>query len=170
MKKTILLSIVFAAVLGMATAQTNQFTDDPIKMTAPQAGIRLVATTYIEQTSVSPKGGTAIGVVFKNAMSVGVFYQESKVVKGLMGQEQYLALPSDYEKEFYGAYFTAPIDDQGLIGFDVQIRAGISNGENFVITPSLLSSLKLTRSIELGAGVGVRAFRPTVQSSLTIKF
>jgi hypothetical protein len=180
MKKNLLFIALFA-VLGVASAQDSLAIQGNLSIveysaSAPTTGweihqehSRLVVSTYVERTHIGPKGGTAVGVEFRNLMSVGVFYQESDLILTVLGKEGSTDMPLLYEKQFYGIYYTLPIHHQGMVGFDFKIRTGVSNGENFVITPSAHSSLKLTRSIELQGGVGMRAFRPTVMTSVNIK-
>jgi hypothetical protein len=182
MKKIILFSVVIIAVLGTAQAQQNSTSDSlysnvmDYSASAPTQGwklhqdhAKLVISTYVERTHIGPKGGTSLGVEFRNLMSLGVFYQESDLILTVIGSNDNTEMPAYYEKQFYGIYYTVPIHHQGLVGFDFKLRTGISNGENFVITPSVHSTIKLARYVELGGGVGMRAFRPTVMSSIKIK-
>ncbi|NNE55139.1 MAG: hypothetical protein HKN32_03895 [Flavobacteriales bacterium] len=173
MKRSVLFSVVFFAVLGMAQAQLDSLDDRRTVIRQQgwkqhQKTSKLVISTYVERTHIGPKGGTSVGVEFRNLLSLGAFYQESDLVVNVFGEEL-TELPPHYEKQFYGLYFTFPVSHQNLIGFDFKIRTGISNSENFIITPSLHSTLKLARMVEIGAGVGMRSFRPTVQTSIMVK-
>ena len=176
MKKNLFVSIALFAVLGVASAQQDTLTVADYSASVPTMGwkihqpnAKLVISTYVERTHIGPKGGTALGVEFKNLMSLGLFYQESDLILTVIGSDMSTDLPPFYEKQFYGMYYSVPIHHQGLVGFDFKLRTGVSNGENFVITPSVHSSLKLARYIELQSGVGMRSFRPTLMSSINIK-
>ncbi|WP_462251618.1 hypothetical protein [Ekhidna sp.] len=132
-------------------------------------GQRFVTTTYIEQTSVSPKTGIAIGAINQYGIEYGGFYQESKLAETvLMSQEEVSRLPRKYEKVFYGAYVAFPILSYSKAGLKFNVRTGVTNGENFAITPSLLANYNLTKSMSLGGGLGVRALAPTLQTRVTI--
>lgn len=121
------------------------------------------ASTYMEKTHISPKLGTAVGYAFNNAIEVGGFYQKSTVeLQAEKGR------PLMSENEFYGAYVAYPLVGNQKANVKLNIRTGVSNGENFVITPSFQGNLKATKLISIGAGVGVRSFRPTMMASLKI--
>jgi len=151
--KPLMILIALVATLGAAKAQ------------------HVVAKTYMEKTHVSPKTGFALGFQTYTGIEVGAFYQESFLMEKLLGQaESQKEMPRFYEKQFYGAYMSYPVIDQPLYDFQFNVRTGITNGENFTITPSILGHFKPVKTISLGIGVGVRAFRPTVQSSVSIRF
>lgn len=127
---------------------------------------QLEASTYLEQTHVSPKVGTAIGYQFGGTYSfeVGGFYQRSTVeLKAEAGR------PLKSENEFYGAFFAYPLLDKKITSIKFNVRTGVSNGENFVITPSLLADLKPLKNVSFGGGIGIRSFRPTYMASIKIK-
>jgi hypothetical protein len=126
-------------------------------------GQGLEASTYIERTVVSPKLGTSIGYVFDNNFEVGGFYQQS--AEGISSEQP---KPFLYEKEMYGAFVACPLVASRKANLKLNIRTGVSNGENFVITPSFQGNFQAARMVTLGAGVGVRALRPTMMASLKI--
>jgi len=121
------------------------------------------ATTYIEQTHIGPKLGTAIGYTFKSDMELGGFYQNAAGTN-VRSESSY----QTYEKEFYGMYVNYPLTGNDKIDLKFNIRTGVTNGQNFLITPSLLTNFKPSKFISFGAGVGVRCFRPTLQACLKI--
>lgn len=128
-------------------------------------GQQLQASVYLEQTHISPKLGTAIGYQFNGAyrFEVGGFYQKSTIeLHAEAGR------PLKSENEFYGAFFAYPLLDGKWTSVKVNIRTGVSNGENFVITPALLADIKPLKHIHLGGGIGIRSFRPTYMA--TVKF
>ena len=127
-------------------------------------GQDLSLRSYIEQTEVGPKVGSALGYNTKSGIEVGGFFQ--KAVDGMSPEG---ATPWNYEKEFYGAYFTYPVVDGYFFDLGFNVRTGVSNGENFIITPSLLTSVSPIKQVKVGAGLGVRAMRPTVQGTITIR-
>ncbi|MEP1033542.1 hypothetical protein [Ekhidna sp.] len=153
MKKYILLSLLFAAVLGTASAQ------------------KVIIKTYVERTHMSPKTGTAIGFENRFLWEYGVFFQEASLMESFMMSEQDKeALPRHYEKDFSGIYFAVPIVARESFLLKANVRTGVSNGENFVITPSVLADFMPVKHVRLGLGVGSRAFRPTIQASVALSF
>ncbi len=126
-------------------------------------GQSLRLNSYIEQTNLGPKLGTSEGFNTNIDIEVGGFYQKAVEVTGAEGVR-----PWTIEKEFYGAYFNYPITRGEHVGLKFNVRTGVSNGENFVITPSLLGTLSPAKAIKIGAGLGVRALRPTLMGSISI--
>ncbi|WP_258097951.1 hypothetical protein [Marinoscillum pacificum] len=127
-------------------------------------GQGLSLKSYIEQTEVGPKVGSALGFNTKSGIEIGGFFQ--KAVDGMLTEE---STPWNCEKEFYGAYFTYPVVSGQFFDLGFNVRTGVSNGENFTITPSLLTSVSPIKQVKVGAGLGVRAMRPTVQGVITIR-
>lgn len=123
----------------------------------------LVSRTYVEKTSVGNKLGTAIGYSFSSQVEVGGFYQQSAAFLGSPEN-----MPRFYEKEFAGVYFNYPLSRWDKAGLDMNVRTGVTNGENFAITPSVLGYYQPFTPIKVGMGIGVRAFRPTLQASIAI--
>lgn len=122
------------------------------------------AKTYIEKTHVSPKFGTAIGYVFGDQIEVGGFFQRASVQE----QAEY-GRPLQSENEFYGAYFAYPLLSGKTAHLKLNVRTGVSNGENFAITPSLQASYQPLKFLSVGGGIGARAFRPTYMATISIK-
>lgn len=119
-------------------------------------------TTYIERTVVGPKVGTSIGYEFRDLVEVGGFYQ--KAISTATGNEPY---GYSFEKEFYGAYFSYPLmADIHHTTLKLNVRTGVTNGQNFLITPSVLANYHPIKNLSVGAGVGVRVLRPTLQASI----
>ena len=174
MKKNILLSVALFAILGMANAQKINYpkprsTSHQTAWKIYQENSRLVVSTYAERTHIGPKAGTGLGVEFRNLMSVGLFYQESEAMMNFLGKEEPNDMSIDYEKQFYGVYYSLPLSHRDAFDLDFKIRTGVSNGENFVITPSIHSSLTIAHVIQLQGGIGMRSFRPTVMTGVNIK-
>ncbi|MEP1094105.1 MAG: hypothetical protein ABJG78_03295 [Cyclobacteriaceae bacterium] len=150
--KYLLLALSLAAVLGTTSAQ------------------QFVLKTYTEKTKISTKTGTAFGIENRYGWEYGGFYQESSLMESLLSNEKKANLPRFYEKEFYGMYFSAPVMDSKYVVLKAHVRTGVSNGQNFVITPSFFADYNPSHHIRFGVGVGTRAFRPTLQGSLSILF
>ncbi len=148
--KRLLFVLVLTGVLGTTSAQ------------------QFVLRTYLEKTKISVKTGSSFGVENRYGWEYGGFYQQSLLMESFLGNEEKTNLPRFYEKEFYGMYFAAPVIVSSGIVLKAQVRTGVSNGANFVITPSLLADYKPSRHIRFGVGLGSRAFRPTMQGSLSI--
>lgn len=119
--------------------------------------------SYMERTSAGPKVGTAIGFNFTNQMEIGGFYQRAVEMA-----EAEAGRPLIAENKFYGAYFGYPLLSGERTLIKLNVRTGVSNGENFLITPSILTTYKLFNTLKIGTGIGVRAFKPTVMASLTL--
>ena len=133
-------------------------------------GQKFVTTTYVENTSISPKAGIAVGAENNYGWEYGGFYQESKVLEDMLLSEQDIArLPHRYEQVFYGAYFSAPVLQVYHAVLKFNVRTGVANQASFVITPSLLADLKINKAVSIGGGIGVRAFAPTFQTNLSIR-
>lgn len=123
----------------------------------------LQTVTYLEQTHMNPKLGTSIGYEFSDNIEIGGFFQRAATQ-----QEAEPGRPLRTENEFYGAYFAYPVFSKKLADLKFNIRTGISNGENFVITPSLIANFKPLKNISIGGGLGTRSFRPTYMASIKI--
>lgn len=124
----------------------------------------ITAKSYIEQTQVGNKLGTAIGYTFPCKVEIGGFYQQTA---DFMNTQE--ITPRFYEKEFTGMYINLPLKHYGKLNFDLNIRTGAVNGQNFAIAPALLSSYSPMKAIKLGVGIGTRMFRPTLQAAVSIK-
>jgi len=123
-----------------------------------------MAESYLEHTRVNPKLGTSIGFNFKNKIQVGGFIQRSASVVEL-GERT----PHNLESKLYGAFFSYPIIlNSEKFELQFKTRAGLANDQNFVITPSLQGGYTPFKLISIGAGVGVRSFRPTYMLTLRI--
>ncbi len=126
-------------------------------------GQSMIAKTYVEQTFYTPKVGTAIGYKFAGDYEIGGFVQKSTV--DLQAED---GRPLHYEKEFIGAFFSYPMLTAYKTEVQMKVRTGITNMQNFTITPSVHANYKPAQVITIGAGVGVRAFKPTFMASLQI--
>ena len=128
--KTLIASI-FALILGSsaAIAQIN-------------------AHLYTEVTHVSPKIGTAITYAVPGTIGdieLGVFYQKSA---SQIGDPSEL-LQTPYEEQFYGLWTSFTMLDKPRYELDLDIRTGMANGTNFVITPSVRGGLKLGEKLKI---------------------
>lgn len=119
--------------------------------------------SYVERTHISPKLGTSVGICTQDNIEIGGFYQHA--MDELFSEEQN---SKRMERQFYGVYFGYPMMSYRRMDVKFNLRTGVSNGENFVITPSVLGAFRPVPAINLGAGVGVRAFRPTLMGSISI--
>jgi hypothetical protein len=126
------------------------------------------ARLYTEVTHVSPKLGTAITYSvpgYIGDIELGVFYQKSASEVGDPSE----AFQTPYEKEFYGILTSFTMLDKQIFELDIDIRTGMANGSNFVVTPSVRGGLKMGK-ISLSAGIGTRCFRPTYTAGISVKF
>lgn len=144
MKKVIL---TIASILALAAGSQAQ---------------TLQTSTYVEKTHYSPKVGTSVGYQFTNKFELGGFYQ--KAVEDQLAEAQ----PRIIEEEFYGAFVACPIWDSRAASLKFNIRTGVSNGENFVITPSVMAKSSPIPQVSIGGGVGIRAFRPTLMATVSL--
>lgn len=142
---------------------TFSFFSTLLLITSGLSAQNLQTSTYVEQTRVSPKLGTSIGYEFSDAIEVGAFFQ-----RAAEQQEAEAGRPLRSENQFYGAYFAYPVFARKMADLKFNVRTGVSNGENFVITPSLMANFKPLKNISIGGGVGTRAFRPTYMASIRI--
>jgi hypothetical protein len=118
----------------------------------------------VERTHIGPKVGTATTYEFANLMEVGIFYQQATTKL-----EAEYGRPLMVENQFMGITMAAPLLSAGPILVKLNVRTGISNGQNFVITPALLGSLKILKRIDFQTGVGTRNFKPTLVASASFK-
>ena len=123
----------------------------------------IITETYFEQTFITPKVGTSIGYRFQGDLEIGGFFQVST-----LEPEREIGRPLHYEREFYGAFFSYPLLKLNQAGLRMKVRSGVTNGQNFIITPSLHATYKPVQLLTLSTGVGMRAFRPTVMASMQI--
>ncbi|MEP1343809.1 hypothetical protein [Ekhidna sp.] len=153
MKKQLLLPIFFIAFLGTVSAQS------------------VIIRTYVEKTHMSPKTGTSIGFENRFSWEFGAFFQEASLMESfMMSEDQREALPREYEEEFSGIYFAVPITVREKFVVKANVRTGMTNGENFAITPSILADYKPMKHVRIGMGIGTRSFRPTMQGSISFTF
>ena len=130
--------------------------------------------TYVEQTIVGTKVGTAIGretkASYRTPLSweYGGFYQEAVDLSNAPVNEVDKEAATVYEKEFFGLYGGVVLRDGNFINVRFNVRTGVTNRENFAITPSVLGQVKVLRSVRIGGGLGIRSFRPTYQGSITV--
>lgn len=117
-------------------------------------------STYVEQTKTSPKLGYMLGYTFDSeiAIEVGLFYHNE-----LPGYDHILAesYMKRRETQFAGFYFGYPAINTEKFDLIIQIRTGVVNNENFVITPTIEGRYKASKRIYVGAGLGTRCFSPT---------
>jgi hypothetical protein len=147
MKKVFVSYLVLAGVLGTANAQ-------------------LTVRSYAEKTHISMKTGVALGYELENAVEFGGFFQDASIFnRGNLESD----MPSYFEREFWGVFAAYPFYNSQKFDVKYQVRTGVTNGENFLITSSLLADFSPIRSVKFGAGIGSRNFQPTLQTSVTIK-
>lgn len=117
-------------------------------------------STYIERTMIGNKMGFAVGYKFPYGITVGGFYQEAP---SFFSEPE--SKPYAYERVFTGSYIVVPVNDH----IDFNVRTGVSNGRNFMISPSLWGYLKVMKALDLGVGIGARSFHPTLQTSIRFR-
>ena len=123
-----------------------------------------IAESYLEHTRVNPKLGTSIGFNFKNKIQVGGFIQRSASTIELGERTTH-----NLESRLYGAFFSYPLVlNSEKFELQFKTRAGLANDENFVITPSIQGGYTPFKMVSIGAGIGVRSFRPTYMLTLRI--
>ncbi len=122
-----------------------------------------IAETYVERTKSSPKIGSSIGYQFAGKFEIGGFIQKSTVIF-----VPEIGIPLENENNFYGAFFSYPLKSTRKLDLHVRVRTGVSNDQNFTITPNLSASYTPTKLISVSTGVGVRSFRPTLMASIKI--
>ena len=145
MKKLLYVLIFILAAQGKISAQS------------------LTIRSYVEKTSVSPKRGIAVGVKFPCNIEIGGFHQKESSMVVSSEKE-----PWRYEKEFYGFFFQYPVYSKGSLDLGFNIRTGLSNNENFVITPAITADYRIGRLLSVGAAFGSRAMSPTISAGVKI--
>ncbi len=126
----------------------------------------LTLSSYMEQTRVSPKIGTSVGYQFVSeyaytdfifAAEVGGFYQQE--VSTVSGEN---AKKRHREKSFFGIYMETPLVYLNKFSMGLNVRTGIQNKENFMITPSIKAKYQPADFISFSAGMGARCMQPTM--------
>lgn len=123
----------------------------------------LQARTYLERTTVGPKMGTAISYNFKDKFELGGFYQQAMEMSNPESGR-----PLKAENTFCGAYFGYPLMSSPITTVKLNVRTGLSNGENFVITPSIIGTFHPIKLLNIGGGIGIRSLRPTLLATLSL--
>jgi hypothetical protein len=125
---------------------------------------QVITSSYVEYSHVSSKLGYSVGYQFGDThIEVGAFQQNS-----MNNPSTEVGAPADYEQKFAGVYMNYPIVQGNALSLSFKIRTGVSNGENFVITPAVNGDYKLYKKVQITGGLGVRAFRPTLVSGIKI--
>ncbi len=130
---------------------------------------QLQLKTYIERTVTGPKLGIGLGIKGHGGYEYGGFYQEAQLL-GPTSSDITSTKPYPYEKTFYGLYGTGTLLTRRWYDLKLQARMGITNKENFIITPSVIGRVKLANWISLETGLGFRQFRPTYQGAIVVSF
>lgn len=148
--KTIILSLtILSLAVSVASAQVN-------------------ARLYTEVTHVSPKVGTAVTYSlpgYIGDIELGVFYQKSAAQIG----DPTETMQTPYEEQFYGLWTSFTMLDKPRYELDLDIRTGMVNSSNFVITPSVRGAFKLGQKLNINLGIGTRCFRPTYTAGISVK-
>jgi len=146
--KSLLLTVAFS-VLCVAATQAQYF-----------------LRGYVEQTKISPKHGLAAGWELNRSFELGMFVQEESSMLESNSEKQ---KPRFYEEQFLGVFFGATLYYDRKFDVKLNVRTGAVNKTGFAITPSVLASYALMRNIAFEAGIGTRAFRPTLQAGIRIR-
>ncbi len=118
---------------------------------------------YFEKTSVSPKAGSMMAVVFSNDFEIGGFYQ-NEIRYGDVEK-----LQSKREREFWGLYFGIPVLRSEMITISGRVRTGFVNQQYYTITPAVFTEFHPVKFISIGLGMGVRNLTPTYMPVVSIK-
>ncbi len=126
------------------------------------------ASVYLENTKFNPMTGFSFSVTMENHMEIGGFYQESLLLERIIhaGDTKVKNLPASHEQHFYGILINYPLHDHGPLSFTLNVRTGVINHETFTVNPTVLTDLRVFEKLEIGAGVGVRCFTPTLLGSI----
>lgn len=133
---------------------------------------RLVISSYMEHTVVSPKTGLLVGNQFTLKypgyepvqFTMGGFYQsEIKMIASESSEEA-------REKVFTGLFTEWSVFHANRFNTLLNVRTGVQNKTNFSITPSIKVSYDLSKNISLMSGVGSRgALSPTFTYGIIVK-
>lgn len=125
-------------------------------------GQGFTAATYFEYTHISPKAGTNVGFEFTTGVELGAFYQNAVNYQSTGNEWKDRMI----EREFIGVYFAYPMYNSRYFNTKLNVRTGVTNGENFKITPAITANFTPYKRFAVGAGIGARGFRPTGLVSL----
>ncbi|MGB3464888.1 MAG: hypothetical protein WBA74_06455 [Cyclobacteriaceae bacterium] len=118
-----------------------------------------------EQTMVGQKLGVQVGYESPLGYEIGAFYQQAS---SMLITGENADMPRFYEQEFIGAFFAGTLWSGHNCDIKLNVRTGATNRANFTITPSVMGSYKLSRSMKLQCGVGMRNLRPTLRLGLRL--
>lgn len=123
------------------------------------------AGSYVERTIASPMVGTSIVYEGKRLIEIGGFIQKS-MEPVAEGRDSY----KREETHFYGAYFAYPLIkiNRGTV-IKFHARTGVTNGQNFIITPGIIAQYSPYKKVTISGGFGGRSFMPTLIGQVQVR-
>lgn len=126
---------------------------------AAEAQTLWVAPVF-ERTVAGNQYGAMLMYKTKKQLGIGTFYQTTVMRTADSLQKT---------NPFYGMKLTVPLVSTKKIVFHANIRCGMVNQVFWVVAPALETEIKLTRSINFSAMMGVRMTYPSSSLSISIK-
>ena len=126
---------------------------------------------YFEQTAQGSHIGTSAMYDFKYtypgsrriySSKIGAFYQRSLPT---IADESSIYLK---ERSFVGLTGEFELVSTRFISADLNARIGVQNKKNFLISPSVLATLKPLKNVAISGGFSLRGFSPSTMIKLTI--
>jgi hypothetical protein len=124
----------------------------------------------VEVTNGGTQYGVSMGWSDKLNIEYGMFHSMSPKDSQNNGEVTQYHQGSTTEQSFSGVYLDYPIRIGQYFDMGLLVRTGLVNGQDFKITPALMSSLHLGKSLNLNVGVGFRGLSPTLNTGLKISF
>lgn len=117
-------------------------------------------SVFAEQNIMGFQKGIEIGYVACNNLQISYFFQATKRID-FEGDD------SNYP--FHGLSFTAPIRQSEDLIFSAGVKTGFVNGKYLIMTPLIVTELKLFGPLSLGFTAAYRAGHPALGSKLSVK-
>lgn len=119
----------------------------------------VVVSPLVEKTINSYQYGASVSIEVQSQWRFGGFWQTS-----LSRQE--MIIPREH---FWGVVVAAPLVKADRIAFYTNARIGIVNKYFLVISPALVTELKLLKRFHINVGMSIRKGYLSAQTSLNIK-
>lgn len=117
-------------------------------------------SAFAEQNIMGFQKGVEAGFVAHNKMQIAYFFQAT---------ERFAFEGDDSNYPFHGLSFTTPIKQcDGLI-FSAGMKTGFVNGKYLIMTPQVVTELRLFGPLALGFTAAYRAGHPAIGSKLSLK-
>jgi hypothetical protein len=130
------------------------------KSCAQRMKSKIIMSVLLEKTIVEKQAGGSVYLQRPSLWRIGGFYQSTidNRVEGTVNST------------FWGAIVAAPIVKSGKMNFFLTMRAGVANKIFYVVTPGILTEIKVTQRLSFDVGVSIRKGYQSALTSLNFRF